>query len=58
MRSLIRYYSTPTRIYNFTKKKNIRLIKTENLTKRNGSYSHMYNALKYKKKIPVQTLEN
>lgn len=54
MRLLIRNYSTPTRIYNFVKKKNIKLVKTESTIKRNSSYSNMYNALKFKKKTSIQ----
>jgi hypothetical protein len=52
MRSVIlvsRYYSTPTRIYNFNlANKIVRKIESSNNQKRNNSYDNMYSSLKKK----------
>ena len=47
MRSLLqRFYSTPTRIYNFKHRKINS--KTKDQKYKNNSYSNMYNVLKYR----------
>ena len=44
-----RYYSTPTRIYNFNlANKIVKNIESSNDQKRNSSYDHMYSSLKKK----------
>ena len=44
-------YSTPTRIYNYSKKEKIKLIKhNKTIIKKKNSYNYMYNAIKIKNK--------